>query len=85
MSWISDADSFQRLRAALRRDPDLVFLTGYLGGRRSHLSVSTIAEDLGLFWIEHRDGRWRASARVDGGGKLILVQERANKRRTRRR
>lgn len=64
MAWMTQLPNVSALRQALK-DPDLLFVTGYLGGVSRTTSLSSLMEDIDRAVIEGPAG-WRAEIWKEG-------------------
>jgi hypothetical protein len=73
MLWQSEIETPSGFKAAVRTDPELVFLSGYLDGRRTYLTLATILEFDTNVIVLGRNARWQINVQKDGRRCLTTI------------
>lgn len=60
MTWNTPCKTYRTFRSLLQRDPMIVRVDGFHGGRYISLTLETLLEERESFYVEGPGGNWRA-------------------------
>lgn len=66
MKWVSTNTDARQFCASVSKDPDLVFVSGIVDGRRCALSVSTAIETDAEMYVVSTHPQWVVTVRREG-------------------